>query len=209
MNEEIAKISLLDKAKKNIVALTGLLVAVPAFINAGIDIYKVVLKAPRTNEEQVNAELFKANFNKQPLIVVPVPVKTSMGTIDMQLSIYEAGDILAEYGDHLQWFPSPMKEPQQTSGIRWISEAYAGPIARGIGKFLQKDIASDGNKIIRERYFENGVKETLTINTNTGRIDEKKIEEISASAFKSHTSETVKVLDFRTIDLEALKKKDN
>jgi hypothetical protein len=202
------------KIKANIVALTGVLLAIPALINAGIDIYNVALKIPRTTEERINAELFKTYFNKPPIVTVPVPVKTSMGSIEMRLSIYDAGDVLAEYGDHSKWFPSPMK--QQMAGDGWFAQALAEPFGdpkkeklKGIGKYTQKDIATDGNKILRARYFENGVKETFTIDMNSGRIDDKKIEQINPLELKLNNSADIQVMDFKQIDLEALKKTPN
>lgn len=206
MNDTSTGITLLDKIKSNIVAITGVLLAIPALINSGIDIYNAALKIPRTNEERINAELFKIHFNKPPVVIVPVPIRTSVGAVEMRLSIYDAGDILAEYGDHSKWFPSPMR--QQIGETSWFPQAFADSLGQeihGVGKYTQSDTTAN-NTISRVRYFENGVKESFTIDMNTGRIENKKVEKLSPSEFKAENYEKVQVLDYRTIDLEALKK---
>lgn len=211
MNGTIANNSYWVKTKANIVALTGVLVAVPALINAGIDIYNHVQDIPRTDEERVNDDLFKAYFNIQPAVTVPVPVKTSIGEIEMRLSVYAAGDILVEYGDQSKWFPSPLKE-KQAAKAGWFPEVFAEPLVsalKGVGKYTQKDTATGGKKIVRERYFENGVKESFTIDMNTGRIVDKKVEKISPSAVEQQNFKGVKIMDYPTIDVGSAEKKSN
>lgn len=205
MNGKIANASLWIKAKANIIAVTGVLVAVPALINAAIDVYNIIQNVPRTNDEKVNAELFKTYFNIPPAITVPVPVKTNIGVIEMRLSVYDAGDILVEYGNNSKWFPSPLKE-KQVAQTGWFPEAFAAPLGssvKGVGEYTQTDTATAGNKIVRVRYFENGVKESFTIDINTGRIVDKKVEEIRPSALQQQNSKGVKVMNYPTIDVES------
>ena len=105
-------------------------------------------------------------------------------------------------------------KPQQAARDGWLSEALAESfgnstkeILKGVGEYTQKDTATDENKIVRARYFENGVKETFTIDMNSGRIDDKRVEQISPSELKLNNTEGIRVMDFKQIDLEAFKKK--
>jgi hypothetical protein len=143
-------------------------VILPALINGGIDVYKSLLNIPRTDSERVNRELFEQHFNKPPVAVLPVSVKTDLGAVDMKLSIYDEGDIYVEYGTHTRWFPSPIRN---TASLSLISSAYAqgstGPSR--IGEYSQADKLV-GTKIVRERYYSDGTKETYTIDRNTGAI---------------------------------------
>ncbi len=208
VNGETANESLWTKAKTTLVALTSVLVVVPALINAGVDIYNSIQKIPRTNEERINAELFKTYFNIPPAVTVPVPVKTDLGQTEMRLSVYAGGDILVEYGSHLKWFPSPLKEKQvATAEPGWFSEALADPLGdtlKGAGKYTQKDTATSGNTILRERYFENGVKESFTIDVNTGRVSDRKV---SPAAITEERPKGVNVINYPMIDVESAGRK--
>ncbi len=151
-----------------IVGLTAVVVVLPALINGGIDVYKSVMNIPRTDAERINSELFEKHFNKPPVAVLPVSVKTDLGAVDMRLSIYGEGDIYVEYGSHTRWFPSPV---QKTASRSLISSAYAQvSISQGkTGEYRQVDTLV-GNKIQRERYYSDGTKETYLIDRNTGAI---------------------------------------
>ncbi len=137
--------------------------------------------------------------------MVPVPIKTKIGAIDMKLSIYEAGDIFAEYGDYSQWFPFPL---QKTVSLSIISSAYAQspPPTERADEYTQVDKLK-GNKIERERYYSDGIKETYTINPNTGQIQNKTITRDIPPPSKTSNLPTIQVLEFPTIDIEALKEK--
>src|SRR5215831_7175778 len=52
----------------------------------------------RSESERINVELFKKYFNKQPVTVLPVPIKRSNGTVDVRFSIYDEGDVYVEIG---------------------------------------------------------------------------------------------------------------
>ena len=103
--------TLFDKAKTWVIGLTGVLLVIPALINAGIDIYKVLLNIPSTESERINLELFKKHFQESPVTIVPVPIKAEGGNVTMQMSIYQNGDIYAEYGLQSAWFPMPRAQP--------------------------------------------------------------------------------------------------
>ena len=193
------------KIRNWIVGLTAVLVVLPSLIIAGIDIYKSLLNVPRTQSERINAELFKKYFNRTPLITVPVPINNKIGKIDMKLSIYEAGDIFAEYGDYSQWFPFPL---QKSASLSIISTAYAQspPPTQRAGEYTQVDKLK-GNKIERERYYSDGIKETYTININTGQILNKTITPDTPQPSSISNLPAIQVRKIPTIDIEALKEK--
>ncbi len=55
-----------DRARAWIAGLTGVLVVVPALINAGIDIYAAFAKLPKTEAERATVELFKKEHAVDP-----------------------------------------------------------------------------------------------------------------------------------------------
>lgn len=204
MNNQIKKTSMTwIKIRNWVVGFTAVLVVLPSLINAGIDIYKSVLKVPRTQSERINDELFKKYFNRTPLVTVPVPIKTKLRTINMKLSIYEAGDIFAEYGNYSQWFPFPL---QKSVSLSVVSSAYAqsSPPVKRANEYIQVDKLK-GSEIERERYYSDGTKETYSINRNTGQIQNKTITLDTPPPSDVSKLPPAKVLEFPTIDIEALK----
>ena len=191
------------KIRSWIVGLTAVLVVVPSLVNAGIDIYKSLLNVPITQSEQINAELFVKYFNKTPIVAVPVPIKTTLGTVNMKLSIYEAGDIFAEYGNYSHWFPFPS---QKTSSLSLVSSAYAQSSSSSdkADEYTQVDKLK-GKNIERERFYPNGLKEKYTINLNTGEIYNKTVTHDTPTPSGLSGSPSIKIIEFPTIDIEALK----
>ncbi len=167
-----------------IVGLTSVVVVLPALINGGIDVYKTLWNIPKTPAEEINRTLSERYFNHPPVGVLPVSVKTDLGTVDMKLSIYEGGDIYVEYGTHTRWFPSPLTA---TASSSLISTAYAqGPAAQSqTGEYTQTDKLV-GNTIARTRNYSNGTKETYIIDRNTGAILSKTV----SRGTKPHSAES-------------------
>ena len=193
------------KVRGWVVGLTGVLVVVPSLINAGVDIYKSALSIPRTKSEQINADLLKKYFNKTALLTVPVPIMSDLETITMKLSVFDGGDTFVEYGNHAQWFPFPT---QKQTSISIVSSAYAqSPTHReGTGKYTQIDKA-ENNKIVRARYYSDGVKESYIIDANTGNIENKAVTQQAVPSPNASKLPEVEVQRFPVFDLNALKKK--
>lgn len=166
------------KAKTWVVGLTGVLVGVPALINAGVDIYKAVLKIPRTESERANAELFKKYFNKVPIVTLPIPVKQTTGTTEVKFSVYEEGDVYVEYGSLTQWFPFPRSADPTHAAFSIVPPASAQTTgeAWGIGKYQQSE-RIEGNTLVRERVYANGVVERQRIDLRTGAVLDKTVSE--------------------------------
>lgn len=175
MGNPSAKENGFDKIKSLFVGITGVFLVVPALINAGVDIYSSLAKVPKTEAEKINVELFKKYFNKPPVTAIPLPIKQHNGTVTVHFSVYEEGDIYVEYGLHSQWFPFP-KNTASVEGpdiqFNMFSKAYADDSVeslQGFGKYQQND-SFVGNQLLRERIWENGVKENLIIDPRTGQI---------------------------------------
>ena len=172
---EPEKKTLFERAKSWAVGLTGVLVVLPALVNSGFDVYASIAKLPKTETEKINAEMFKKYFNKQPYNAFPVPVKRDAALVDAKFSIYDGGDVYVEFGNSSQWFPFPKLEKvshgEPFSLIRSANAALAGQ--EGVGQFQQSDRVQ-GDQIIRERRWENGVLETFELDPRTGRILDRK-----------------------------------
>jgi hypothetical protein len=194
-----------SKIRTWIVGLTAIVVVLPALINGGIDVYKSILNIPRTDAERTNSELFEKHFNKPPVAVLPVSVKTDLGTVDMKLSIYDEGDIYVEYGTHTRWFASPV---QKTASLSLISSAYAQGSAgqSKTGEYRQVDKLM-GNKIVRERYYSDGTKETYVIDRNTGAIQSRIVTRDSKAPPAELTLAERKVRQLPGLDVDARKQK--
>ncbi len=149
-----------------IVGITGILVVVPALINAGADVYASVANLPKSDAEKINLEMFEEHFGKNPLHRGEIPVKTSTGTMSMELEVHTGGDILIRYGNSSQWFRSPVKEIGATFSL--VGTAFAQTsTANSNGNFYQHDTLK-GGQILRERFYSNGEKKTFVIDRKTG-----------------------------------------
>lgn len=185
-----------------IVGITGVLLVIPALINGGIDIYSSWQKLPKTKAEQLNEELFKKYFKKQPVAAFPVPIKQSNGTVEVKFSVYEEGDVFVEFGNFTQWFPFPATEKKVTS-ISLMSTAIAQEQAslKGFGRYQQSEWF-EGAYIVRERLYENGIIERLNIDPRTGAI-------LQSSARRAHTPQNALpppgVSNFAPIDLDSIR----
>lgn len=206
---DTASRSLLRSWKSHIVAITAVLIAVPALINAGHDAWVALMNLPRTDAERINSELFRKNFNKTPVAVVPVPIKHSLGTAEARFLIYEDGEVFVEYGRFSQWFPFPRAAlgqervsfsllPQavaQTAAptvpLTPLTKAPRSPRASLIvdddePTLLKQTEVLEGNVLRRDRLMSDGSLVRLRIDTRSGRIIEREIvsrdEDVSAEA---------------------------
>ena len=139
----------------------------PLLINAGADIIAEIRKLPKSESEKVNVVLFKRHFGKDPLHRGEIPIKTKLGTVNMELEVHNGGDIFVRYGDRSQWFHSPMTKVASAPSI--IGAAHAEPRRiRLAGTFKQFDSRKKGS-ILRHRYYSTGRTETYVINPATGQ----------------------------------------
>jgi hypothetical protein len=144
--------------------ITGVLLVIPALINAGLDVYNAALDIPKTEAEAVNVDLFKKYFGKSPLFRADIPVKTELGEVNMELEVHEGGDIFVRYGRRSQWFESPLQT--QTVYFPFLRSAHAQEVG-AVGKYYQYDRMKD-NELLRERYFPDGRKESYVVDPLTG-----------------------------------------
>jgi hypothetical protein len=192
-----------------IVKTTGVLLVVPALLNAGYDVYAAALKLPRTDAEKVNSEMFRKYFNKAPLATLPVPVKSSLGTVDARFAIYEEGEIYVEFGKHSQWFQFPRSDQPKKAAFSLFSSAFAQASPR-IDVPQQNPVASQkesisGGVLMRSRIYADGTTEQRKIDLRSGAtlsVDFGKIPKESVPA-QSWSSQTMRVdpLDLRQLHL--------
>jgi hypothetical protein len=205
----------LERIRGWLIGLTGVLVVLPALINGGLDIYTALAKLPKTESERLNVELFKKYFNKQPVAAFPVPIRRTDGTVEVRFSVFDEGDIFVEFGKFTQWFPFPKNETAGV-GLSFLGLAHAEQATkmRGLGQYKQQEAYDANGNVVRERQWENGVREWQRLNPRTGDILEQKVTRApSAGAAKpgddpsagaSDVNKRATLSQFAPIDLEAL-----
>ncbi|MBJ7308790.1 hypothetical protein ACFOLJ_25845 [Rugamonas sp. CCM 8940] len=210
-----------ERIKAWLIGLTGVLVVLPALINGGLDIYTALARLPKTESERLNVELFKKYFNKQPVAAFPVPIRRSDGTVEVRFSVFDEGDIFVEFGKFTQWFPFPKSETGGLGlsilGLPFLGLAHAEQTGkmRGLGQYQQQDSYDANGNVVRERQWENGVREWQRLNPRTGDILERKLTRPApADAAKpadkpgagdGEVNKRATLSQFAPIDLEALR----
>jgi hypothetical protein len=190
------------RLKKWLVGLTSVLVVIPAMINAGIDIYASFAKLPKSESEKINVALFRKYFNKQPVAAFPVPIKQGNGTVEVRFSVYDEGDVFVEFGKFTQWFPFPNAAPPPVAfSVFPQAHAQGNAALRGVGSYQQTD-RMEGDAIMRQRAFENGVVEQYTLNPRTGDIESFKVRREAPAVMPKPASAPPKIAP---IDLDALR----
>lgn len=160
-----------------ILKATGVLLVIPALLNGAHDLWIAILELPRTEAQRQNERLYRIHTGKMPVTSIPVRVKAGQGAIiEANVSVWDGGDVLVEYGEFTQWFPFPMPQPGKqrvSDGFSLIPSAYAqqppAPSPKGQGPYVQSETVESG-ALVRERVFNNGVVERATINTRTGIV---------------------------------------
>jgi hypothetical protein len=181
-----------------ITGLVAVLVVLPSLFNAFIDVYISFFNIPKSINEHNNQQLFQEHFQEKPINSGMNIIKTASGNLSMKISIYRNGDIFVEYGDYSQWFPyRPPKDNKPKSTSWLISNAFAEDaptllspceVARqgvqsnmsATTSYLLRDLRQ-GEYLIRERTYADGCKETLSINTSTGQIVQRRLENVELS----------------------------
>ena len=166
----------LGNVKAKIVAVTGVLLVVPALLNAGVDIYASAAKLPRSDAERQNIELFRKYFGKAPLVVNALPIRSAMGVVEVKFEVYEEGEIHVEYGNNSQWFRLPAPEKPTRYGLaNFLPSAMAqgapAMVAAPAGaNVLRQSERLEGNTLTRSRELAGGDIERVQFDIRTGRI---------------------------------------
>jgi len=154
----------LHSTKGLVASVSGVLVVLSSVVNTGHDLYISLSGAPRTVEEASQAALYKKHFQESPTLTQPLKVELEKWTVAVTVDVYKNGDIHLSVGDNTSWFP--FNRVQRPSLVR---AAYAEPADTPSGRYIQNQ-REEGGSIVRERSYENGFRETIVINRNTGRI---------------------------------------
>lgn len=190
-----------DSAKKWIIGATGVLLVIPALVNAGIDVYKAWLNLPRTDSEKANVELFRKYVGKPPTATQPMQIKRDGVIYEVKFSIFDEGDIYVEYGKLTQWFPFPKASPTTISRLSPISSAYAQDLTKIYGPYQQQDKA-DGSNLQRQRSYANGAVEQMTIDMRTGQITKYSATPPVVTTPPPSTQQSNVIAPFAQIDLD-------
>jgi hypothetical protein len=194
-------VSSFKKIRNLIAGLTGVLVVLPALINAGMDIRNALLNIPQTEAGITNNKLFKKYFGQPPLLINTVPIISEFGTIDMELQVFSKGDILVKYGDYSHWFQFPLTKTTVSNSI--ISSAFASDAEKfdQPDTYQQRDIMKEG-KIQREYYYPGrNYKRVCEIDTVSGRWNCSYEHGSFTESMPNDVSEPVKVHQGAAIDL--------
>lgn len=96
---------------------TGLLLGVPALINAGVDAYNAVLNIPIGKAETLNQEKRSEHFQKEPIFNREIEIPHGESKKVLKLFVYENADIYVNYSGYEQWLPSEQLENPGNSFI--------------------------------------------------------------------------------------------
>jgi hypothetical protein len=197
-------VSSFKKVRNLIVGLTGVLVVLPALINAGIDIRNELLNIPKTEAGITNKKMFEKYFHQTPLLTNTVPIKSEVGTIRIELAVYSKGDILVKYGDHSHWFEFPLTKTTTSNSIISSAFAFDAEESEEPDTYQQRDIMKNGN-IQREYYYPGrNYKRVCEIDTVSGRWNCSDEYGSFSDSMPNDISEPVKVHQGPAIDLTRL-----
>jgi hypothetical protein len=191
-----------DGIKRWIVGATGVLLVLPAMVNSGIDVYKAVLKLPRTEVERISAELYKKYFEREPVAERTVQISRVSGVLDLRVAVYQDGDVLVKGGGVEHWVPFTQMSPTRAS---WslISNAVAESVRirpptdnRGVVAFRAESRLS-GSVLTREKLYSDGILEQRKVDINSGRVLSESFFQVdkpqSLEGFKIPTERALKI----------------
>ncbi len=199
-------IAWLKTLKGFIAALTAVLVVLPALVHSGIDVYNAVYNIPKGIKEKNNAELFQKHFRESPVFTAPVTVKGGGDTRQVSIDVYGNGDIFVLYGTNGQWFPFSAELSAPAALL--VRAAYAGPSTApvGSGSYVQT-VTMDNGTVTQERIYANGVKETVRLDKNSGRILSRQTSTASAAERKQAGQKGIKQAKPTVVNIDAIKGK--
>ncbi len=155
-----------------IMSITAVIVVLPALINAFYDVYETALQIPEGIKERHNKALFEKHFQESPIFTKPMVINTGPAEMEMNIDIYENGDIFVRYGEYSQWFP--INPDEIAFAGSFFRSTYAQAAIRPEGNYKQLEW-TEGKNIVQRRRYENGVIETIKFNRNTGKIVERTV----------------------------------
>lgn len=199
--------SILNNWKTALTSLVAVLIIVPSVINSVNDIIVAWRGLPIGEKEEINSELFKRHWKKDPVHSKQLVVDGVKGKIPITIDIYENGDIFVDYGQFTQWFPYDDKGIAK-NGFGLINTAHAGffdSISQSVlhARPLPSKVTTkiDGHNVTREKELSDGSIERQVININTGRV--KSIESVKSNrpvtnSSDSHSGKPVEVIKLPT-----------
>lgn len=174
-----------------ITSIIAILVVIPSMINAVVDVYVTILDIPSSLPEQNNQRLFKAHFEESPAHTGVGTIRTERGDLNVKLNVYENGDIYIEYGKFSQWFPFDPESvaPEEGESVGWLMRSAYAEVATALSpcevvqneegddkpqlamhRYIQQENQVKTGKLQRVRIYDDGCKETLFVEINSGKI---------------------------------------
>ena len=165
----------LEWLRTKVLALTAIVVASGALINAVWDIYVHVQDLPKTDAQEVNLTLTEKYLHSQPVAINTISIKTSFGSSDAVFYIYDGGDINVEYAGKTQWFALAKPDDTRQAGWSLMSSAYAQPAVPAASapvpaRVLSFSTAKEGSTLVRKQTFSDGTVLTTRIDARTGNV---------------------------------------
>ena len=195
-------IAWLKSVRTIILAATAVLVGAAALINSGIDVYQSYRHIPKGVKEKNNADLFQKHFKESPVFTKPLSIKSGGTTRQVNIDIYNNGDIFVLFGSNGQWFP--FQPDVAFLQDEFVTTAYAetAESSAGSGNYVQTN-GMDGPYVTQDRVYDNGVREVIKIDKNTGNI----ISRETTTGQPSQTEGQSKVTQSKptVIDVDAIK----
>jgi hypothetical protein len=188
-----------------IVKATGVLLVVPALLNAAYDVYANVQKLPRTDAERLNTELFKKYFNKEPLARLPISITNEAGSENVKIAIYEGGEIFVEVGRASRWFVFTKADKPDRVSFSLVSTAFAQTSATsGQAAIASQKDAISGSTLIRSRTYTDGRTEQRKIDIRSGMTLSTETGSVPVASVPTPASGT-RVFSMEPIDLQQLR----
>lgn len=113
------------KAKIYIAWLTGVLLGIPALINAGVDVYDAIMNIPKGSAEILSERKRSEHFQEEPLFSHELSIQEKSARKVLKLFIYPNADIYVNYSGYEQWLPAQNPKTDVVSFISFISSANA------------------------------------------------------------------------------------
>ncbi len=176
-----------------ITSIIAILVIIPSMINALVDVYTTILDIPSSLPERNNQRLFKAHFEESPAHTGVGTIRTERGDLNVKLNVYESGDIYIEYGKFSQWFPFDPESvaPDANEPLGWLMHSAYAEVSTALSpcetaqnmadpsnnnsplsmhRYIQQEQQIKAGQLQRIRIYDDGCKETLFVEVNSGKI---------------------------------------
>ena len=170
---------------------TGTITSICLLIGATSSLTIAIFPKITVRDTCSNEILADRHFNEDPIQTTPFVIKTSNVAVDMEINVYQNGDILTTYGTNRKWlcFPEIRLLPQTKIAIdsitnflipQVVAQTTTSPVPERTTYIQQQVIDSNNSRLIKQtRIYSNGTAVETIIDRKTGRIVEQKTSNIT------------------------------